>query len=138
MIKWMIAGMMLLGGVFAAQAQPGGFGGPGGQMDPEQMATRQADQMKQSLKLTDQQYTKVVAVFKEQMESMQKMMQGGQRPDMEAMQKVREEQEKKLKDILTADQFKTWQEEQANRRGGFGGPGGPGGRPGGPRMMRFR
>ena len=126
-VTLLAAGAMLFCGAFAAQAQPGG--GFGGQMDPEQFATRRADQMKESLKLTDQQYKDVVAYFKEQMAEMQKRFEGGQGGgggfDMEEMQKMRQAQEAKLKAILTEEQFKKWTTEQQNRRG-QGGPGGGG------------
>ena len=125
-VTLLAAGAMLFCGAFAAQAQPGG--GFGGQMDPEQFATRRADQMKESLKLTDQQYKDVVAYFKEQMTEMQKRFEGGQGGggfDMEEMQKLRQAQEAKLKAILTEEQYKKYAEEQQNRRG-QGGPGGGG------------
>lgn len=137
-VKLLVAGAMLVAGSFVSMAQPGG-GRPGGQggrqFDPAQMAQRRADQVKEAVKLTDEQYAKVLALYKEESEAMQKQMQSGQRPQMdrEAMQKQREEQNKKLQAILTPEQFKTWTEAQQNmRRGGFGGPGGPGG-PGGGR-----
>ncbi len=131
-MKLLVAGMMLVAGSFVSMAQPGG-GRPGGQggrqFDPAQMAQRRADMMKETVKLTDEQYAKVLALYKEESEAMQKQMQSGERPrmDREAMQKQREEQDAKLKAILTEEQFKTWTEAQQNRRGGFGGPGGPGG-----------
>ena len=137
-VKLLVAGAMLVAGSFVSMAQPGG-GRPGGQggrqFDPAQMAQRRADQVKEAVKQTDEQYAKVLALYKEESEAMQKQMQSGQRPQMdrEAMQKQREEQNKKLQAILTPEQFKTWTEAQQNmRRGGFGGPGGPGG-PGGGR-----
>ena len=140
-VKLLVAGAILVAGSFVSMAQPGG-GRPGGQggrqFDPAQMAQRRADMMKETLKLTDAQYAKVLEMYKEESEAMQKQMQSGERPrmDREAMQKQREEQEKKLKAILTDEQFKTWTEQQQNmRRGGFGGPGGPGG-PGGGRPPR--
>ena len=140
-VKLLVAGAMLVAGSFVSMAQPGG-GRPGGQggrqFDPAQMAQRRADMMKETLKLTDAQYAKVLEMYKEESEAMQKQMQSGERPrmDRETMEKQREEQEKKLKAILTDEQFKTWTEQQQNmRRGGFGGPGGPGG-PGGGRPPR--
>ena len=105
---------MVLAGAFVANAQPGGgFGAP---MDPAQIAKFRADDMKQAVKLTDAQYTKVVDLFK---------------AEMEEMQKQREEQQKKLQAILTKDQFEAWtkhEREMMERMmsGGFGGPGGPG------------
>ena len=132
-LKLLVAGVMLVAGSFVSMAQPGG-GRPGGQggrqFDPAQMAQRRADMMKQTVKLTDEQYAKVLALYKEESEAMQKQMQSGERPrmDREAMQKQREEQDAKLKAILTEEQFKTWTEaQQRMRRGGPGGPGGPGG-----------
>ena len=131
-IKLLVAGVMLVAGSFVSMAQPGG-GRPGGQggrqFAPAQMAQRRADMMKESLKLTDAQYAKVLEMYKEESEAMQKQMQSGERPrmDRETMQKKREEQEKKLKAILTEEQFKTWTAQQQEMRRGFGGPGGPGG-----------
>ncbi|MBQ6244992.1 MAG: hypothetical protein IJK55_09820 [Bacteroidales bacterium] len=139
-IKLLVAGVMLVAGSFVSMAQPGG-GRPGGQggrrFDPAQMAQRRADMMKESLKLTDAQYAKVLEMYKEESEAMQKQMQSGERlrMDRETMEKQREEQNKKLKAILTEEQFKTWTEQQQEMRRGFGGPGGPGG-PGGGRPPR--
>ena len=48
------------------------------------------------------------------------------------MQSAAEAYENELKEILTEDQYKTYQENKNRRpQGGPGGPGGPGGRPGG-------
>jgi len=129
--KILAIGVMILAMSFSAMAQgPGGPGGfPGGQMpDAATMAKQQADQMKTLVKLTDEQYTKVLAVFKSSMEEMGKSMSNGF--DFEAMQKANEQREAKIKAILTAEQYKKWSEEQSKRRGP-GGPGGPGGFPGG-------
>ena len=131
LIKILMVGGMLLAGAFGLKAQPGGFGG---QMpDPAQIAKMRADQMKESVKLTDAQYVKVEALFKEEMEAMMKRMEDGSmmNGDFEAMrkdmEKRREEQQKKLKAILTEEQFKKWTEEEQARRAAFGGgPGGPG------------
>ena len=80
-----------------------GQGGPGGQ------GGFQGGQQGQRPQLTD-----------EQRAEMQKQMQ--------QRQEKRQEYEKKLKEILNDDQFKTYQEQQQQQRrgrGGFGGPGGP-------------
>lgn len=116
-----------------AQGQ-GGFGGPqGGQFDPAQMVTRQADRLKKTCELTDEQYEKVKALYQKQADEMKKQMEEGQqdqgqRMDREAMQKRREAQEAELKKILTEDQWKKYEEEQKTRRQrrGQGGQGGPG------------
>lgn len=71
------------------------------------------DQLTTELKLTDAQKPKV----KEALEATQKKMQElrgdtsldqGQR--REKMTKIMDEQKKKMKEILTPDQFKTWEE----------------------------
>ena len=122
-----------------AQAPQGGFGGGMGQFNPEDMAKRQADQLKTTCELNDDQYEKVkdyyVEQSKAQMEQMQKMMQGGQgggqQMDMEAMRKQMQErqeaQNKFLKGVLTEDQFKKYETAQAERRRQFQGMGGQGG-----------
>ena len=127
-LKFFVAAAMVFAGAFVSMAQPGG--GFGGQFDPDQIAKFRADDMKQTVTLTDEQYTKVVELFKAQMEDMQKMMSGGGMPDMGEMQKQREEQQKKLQAILTKEQFEAWTKHEEERMqqmmGGFGGPGGPG------------
>ncbi|MBO4451593.1 MAG: hypothetical protein J5770_04155 [Bacteroidaceae bacterium] len=128
-----------------AQAPQGGFGGGMGQFNPEDMAKRQADQLKTTCELNDEQYKKVkdyyVEQSKAQMEQMQKMMQGGQgggQMDMQAMQKQMQErqeaQNKFLKGVLTEDQFKKYETAQAERRRQFQGMGGGG--QGGPQGQR--
>ena len=123
LFKWFVVGVMLLVGAFTANAQ--GFGG--GQMpSAEEIAKMRADQMKETVNLTADQYAKVTVIFKEEMEAMQKMFEGGgmngdfeqMRKDMEKRQ---EEQNKKLKEILTEDQFKKWEKQQEEMRAQFGG-----------------
>ena len=123
LFKWFVVGAMLLVGAFTANAQ--GFGG--GQMpSAEEIAKMRADQMKETVNLTADQYAKVTVIFKEEMEAMQKMFEGGgmngdfeqMRKDMEKRQ---EEQNKKLKEILTEDQFKKWDKQQEEMRAQFGG-----------------
>lgn len=123
LFKWFVVGAMLLVGAFTANAQ--GFGG--GQMpSAEEIAKMRADQMKETVNLTADQYAKVTVIFKEEMEAMQKMFEGGgmngdfeqMRKDMEKRQ---EEQNKKLKEILTEDQFKKWEKQQEEMRAQFGG-----------------
>ena len=125
LFKCFVVGAMLLVGAFTANAQ--GFGV--GQMpSAEEIAKMRADQMKETVNLTADQYAKVTVIFKEEMEAMQKMFEGGgmngdfdqMRKDMEKRQ---EEQNKKLKAILTEDQFKKWQKQQEEMRAQFGGGG---------------
>ena len=129
--KIFVVGAMLLFGTLAANAQPGmgGPGGPGGpgNFDPEQMAQMRADRMKETLKLNEDQYAKVLALYKAENEEMTKMMEQGGQPDREAFEKRREAQKAEFKKILTEDQYKQYEEEQSKmRRRGPGGPGGPG------------
>ena len=103
----------MLGIAGFAQAQQGG--GRGMMMKPEE----RVKQLDEKLKLSDDQKTKLTAVFTEQAESMKKMreeMQGGDRDAMrEKIQKFRAENDVKVSAILTDDQKKTyevWQKEQ--------------------------
>lgn len=118
LFKMAVTCLMAFIGVCAANAQ---FGG---QMpSPEEMAKMQADQMKQTVTLSDDQYTKVLVIFKEQGEEMQKVFQGGGQPDFSVFQKLQEEQNKKLKEVLDEEQYKKWdahmQEMRRNMGGGF-------------------
>lgn len=111
-----------------------------GQFNPEDMAKRQATTLKDSCGINDEQYKKVLALYVEQSKEMQKQMQeamqngGGMGMggfDMEAMQKRQEAFNKKLKEVLTEEQFKKYTVMQENQRkrmqqmmqngGGFGG-----------------
>ena len=132
------------------------FRGPR-QITPEQMADRMAndlkltDEQKTKVLALNKEYEKVIAgpqmrgprPQRPDGESGATAQNGQQRPERpqmteeqrEQMQKEmqqrmeqRQEYEKKLKEILTEDQYKKYQESRPQRRG-FGGPG----RPGGPR-----
>lgn len=113
-----IMSLALVLGVNIANAQMG-------QMpSPDEMAKFQADQMKQTVNLTDDQYNKVLVVYKEQGEKMGKLFQGGGQPDMSEFAKMQEEQNKKLQEILTPEQYKKWDEHQQEMRRNWGGGGG--------------
>ena len=142
MRKLFLAILCCLSANVFAQGPQGGFGG--GQIDPEQMITRQADRLKEACGLNDEQYAKVKEFYKKQQEEMMKRFQEGggqgqgQRMSREDMEKRREAQNAELKKILTEEQWKKYEEMQAQqrqRRGqggpGQGGPGGPGGFGGG-------
>ncbi|MBP5323510.1 MAG: hypothetical protein J6Y84_06925 [Bacteroidaceae bacterium] len=96
---------------------------------PEEMATRQADRIKQACNIDDKQYDKLYNLFLNQSKEMQKQMQAGQgqRMSREDMQKRFEEREKAIKAILTDEQVKAYdkmQQEQRQRRGNGGQRGG--------------
>ena len=81
----------------------------GGLFSPE----ARLDRLSTDLALTDAQKPKVKAVF----EDSQKAMQGVPREDMRTkMQSVREEENKKLKEILTPDQWDKYQKILADAR----------------------
>lgn len=132
-----IAALMVSSFSFA-QGFGGGFGG--GDFDPAQMAQRQVDRVAEGLDLSQAQKDSLLSFYtaqqKEQMERMQKMMEEGgggfnmgEGPSedmMKEMQARREATEKKLKAILTEEQYAKYQKAQEERRqqmqqGGFGG-----------------
>ena len=164
-MKKIVLMMVALLSMTAVQAQESDkkqeqqFRGPR-QVTPEQMTER----MTNDLKLTDEQKTKVLALNKEYEKVIagpgmrgprpgrgngeaQKDQQRPERPqltdeqreqlrkEMQERMKQREEYEQKLKEILTEDQYKQYQESRPRRRGfggrghgrhgGFGGQGGP-------------
>jgi protein CpxP len=104
------------------QGKRGGF-------SPEQ----QLSMMKERLNLTDEQVPKVKAVLEAGGKEMAEIRALPQDERREKMQAFREEQSKKLKEILTPDQFTKWQAMRPMGRKGPGGPGGPGGGPDAPK-----
>ncbi len=117
LFKLAVTCLMAFVGLCAANAQ---FGG---QMpSPEEMAKMQADQMKQTVSLSDEQYEKVLVIFKVQGEEMQKVFQQSEgQPDFSVFRKLHEEQNKKLKEVLTEEQFKKWDEHMQEMRRNMGG-----------------
>ena len=104
------------------------------QFNPEDMVKRQVDQMKEKCSLTDDQYKAVYAL---QLANMQKMMAemdsvrqaGGDMRgafDREKMQKRNEELNNAIKAVLSEDQYKAYEELQAERRKRFRNFGGGG------------
>lgn len=108
-----------------------GFGG-GQQMSPEERAKQQTAQIKEAVGLNADQEKKVYDLNVEQGKQRSKMfenMQGG--GDMQGMREkmtaMQDDMNKKMKAILTADQYtkyEKWLEDRRSRRGGPGG-GGP-------------
>jgi protein CpxP len=87
-----------------------GRGGPGGQEYFNKLA--------EDLKLTAEQKPKVEAVLKEQREKMRGLRDLSQDERREKFKAIHEETAKKLKDILTAEQFAKWEKMRAQRPGG--------------------
>lgn len=111
-----LKGILLLMGIAIVAisfAQP-----PRGQFNPEERVKRQTEQMVEDLKLDDAQTVKVKALNEKYSEKMSEAFQGaaGDRSAMrETMTKIREEKDAELKGILTAEQFKTYQELEKKR-----------------------
>jgi len=110
-----------------SQSGPESGGGMGrGNFNPEEMADRQIEQIKETLDLSNTQEKQMHALIMENFEEMGKMREemqnsgGGFEGMREQMQKVREEQDTKVKAILSDEQwekYQTYQEERRSRRG---------------------
>ena len=118
------------------QFGPGGGGmGGGGNFDPAAFVDRQMEELKEGLELSDDQEKQVreiiTAGFETMRKSREEMMDGGcDREAMrEKMQAMREEQNQKIKAVLTEEQYIKYEKIQQERRermrqNGFGGQGG--------------
>ncbi len=95
---------------------------------PEEMATRQATEVKTTCNLSDEQYKAVYDLCLKNANRMKAVTDsiraaGGdfrQSFDREAMRKRNEEQNAALKAILTEEQFAAYEKAQAERRQRFG------------------
>lgn len=104
------------------------------QMNPEDMAKRQAERIKETCGINDEQYAKIYDLYLAQSKQTQAMMDslraqannGGERPrfDREAMQKRQDEMNAKIKAVLTEEQYAKYEEmqKQMRERRGQGGP----------------
>ena len=117
-MKKLVLSLVLVAGlIFAANAQQGG--GQGGQRRAQATPEERVKQLDEKLKLNEEQQVKARAVYAEAAEAQKKMreeMQGGgdRQAMMEKMQKMTADTDKKLNEMLTADQqktYKTWQDE---------------------------
>lgn len=110
----------------------GGMGGPGN-FDPAAFVDRQMEELKEGLDLSDDQEKQVREILTAGSETMRKAREemqdgGGDFEGMrEKMQTMREEQNEKIKAVLSEEQFTKYEQIQAERRermrqgGGFGG-----------------
>lgn len=113
-----------------AFAPGGGMGG--GNFDPAAIVDRQMEELKEGLELSEDQEKQVREILTAGSETMRKAREemqdgGGDRDAMrEKMQQMREEQNKKIKAVLTEEQFTKYEQIQQERRermrqgGGFG------------------
>jgi len=128
-----VAGLLSFG--TAAQAQtnrpPGGAvgGAGGGGAGRRGGVDQQMARLSEQLNLTDAQKPKVKAVLEEQSKEMQELRNITDQTERRSkLMALREETNKKLKAILTPEQFKKYEEIQprGGRRNGGGGGGGAG------------
>ncbi len=106
-------------------------GGPGGRMDP----ARRLQMMKDQLSLSDEQTAKIKAIMDEGRGKMEGVRADSSlsQEDMRAkMMALNQEQNGKIRAVLTADQQTKFDAMQQRMRRG---PGGPGGGPGGPPQL---
>ncbi len=92
----------------------------GGRMTPE----AQLKDLTEKLTLTAEQQPKVKAVLEERGKAMQEVRDLPQEDRQAKMKSMREDFTKKMKEILTADQFTKFEEIQKNQRGPRGAGGG--------------
>ena len=90
-----------------------------------QMVERRMERLTEQLKLTDEQKPKVQAALEQTAKKMQDLRGAPADDRAEKMKAIREEENKKLKEILTADQYTKYEKIREQR--GPGGPGAPGG-----------
>nr|WP_319569691.1 hypothetical protein [uncultured Draconibacterium sp.] len=119
------------GGNNSRQMPFGNGGGMGpGNFDPQAMVDRMVDDMDKNLDLSKKQEEKIRKIMEENFESMAKMREemqdsgAGFEGMREKMQKVREEQDNKMKEVLSDEQWEKYQVMQEERRarrgqGGF-------------------
>ena len=123
------------GGNNSRQLPFGNGGGMGpGNFDPQAMMDRMVDDMDETLDLSNEQEDQIRKIMEENFENMAAMREEMQNSGAgfegmrEKMQKVREEQDAKMKAVLSEQQWEQYQVMQEERRArrGQGGPGGPG------------
>ena len=119
-------GSMLLSStaVLAQDNKDGGDKGGGRRGRGQFTVEQRLERMTTELKLTDEQKPKVKAVLEEQDKKMQGLRDLAQDERATKMREMREESNKKMKTILTADQYKQYEEMNQRRRNRGGGQGG--------------
>ncbi len=114
------------------QMGPGGGMG-GGNFDPAAFIDRQMEELKEGLQLSDDQEKQMREIITAGFETMRKSREemqagGGDREAMrEKMQQMREEQNQKIKAVLSEEQWTKYQQIQQERRERMRQGGGPGG-----------
>lgn len=150
-MKKMFFSMMLAALSLTSFAQQQQEGRQRREFNPEEMATRRADRLKEAAQLSDEQYQKVYDLYlqqgKEQQARIKEAQEKGERPQFnrDEMQKQQETTAAAIKEILNEEQFEVFTKLQQERRERGGRPGGqfrgqrgqrPNGPGGGPRGER--
>lgn len=89
------------------------------QPDPKEMVSRQMERYQSELKLTTEQTPKLQVILLAQAEKMMKVFEegnGDREAMMASMQKMQTETSGKVKEVLTAEQFKKYEELLAQQR----------------------
>lgn len=100
-----------------AQSPQGGRGGQ--RMNPEEQAKRTTERMKEELKLTDDQLTKVDSINLLYAQAQQKLFEaaeGNFDGIREAMQALQGERVKAYEEVLTQDQLAEYKKKEAERQ----------------------
>lgn len=89
-------------------------------MTPEQMVTNQVDQMVKEFQLNDTQKAELKTLIENQQKARQANRKEGVKPSMEErkaqMEKMQNDFDAGVKKIMTADQYKKYQDKQAARK----------------------
>lgn len=107
----MLAALLMVCGVVMAQGQRGDRN-----MDPKQFAQQMTERMVKDYSLTDAQKETVESLNLDMAQKMRETMSSGDREaGREQMQKIREDYNTKLKEVLTEEQYKLHEEAEKNR-----------------------
>ena len=123
MKKLFVLSIMFLATITLATAQPGQGqgqrqGGQRQQMTPEERAKAQTDRLEKLLSLTADQKTKVHAIELEigkEMTAQRQKTQGDRDAMRTALQEISKKRDAKYKEVLTADQYKKYLEDNEQR-----------------------
>lgn len=107
MTLFMVCSMMM------AQGQRGNRN-----MDPKQRAQEMTDQMTKDYSLTDDQKGKVATLNLEMTQKMSENTDGDRDARRASMQAAREDYNKKLKEVLTEEQYKKYTKAESERQQG--------------------
>jgi Spy/CpxP family protein refolding chaperone len=111
---------------FAAQTEVQAQQQQRGSMDPVEMSKKQTERMKENLQLSEDQVNKVSKInldFAQKRQELRKSASDDRTAMREQMEKIRDERNTELKQVLTAEQYKkflTQEEEMRNNGGGKG------------------